>query len=150
MSGIPKSVLAVLAASLALNLFFVGVWTGRHFHRERAFHGQPLGVHGFLRRSGLDDAQPEVKKIIRARRDAIRDHMRALGKARDGVRAALQAQPYEPSKLDAALSDVEARNDDLQRAMHGSLADVARAVSPEQRLRMADALWPRPGRGQPR
>ena len=147
MSGIPRGVLVVLAVSLALNLFFVGVWTGRHFaHRPHGPAGDVLGVRGFLRRSGLEEVSPEVKKIIHARRDAIRDCVRALGKAREGVRRVLEARPFDPGALDTALREVEARNDALQRAMHGALADVARVVDPEQRERMASALWPR-GRG---
>jgi Spy/CpxP family protein refolding chaperone len=153
MSGLPRSVLTVLAISLALNLFFIGAWTGRHFSGRGPHdqHGETLRARDFIHRSGLDDADPAVHDIIHAQRQRLHEQTRALAEARTAVREALENEPFDPAKLDRALTSVETRNNELQRAMHAALSEVARAVKPDQRRKMANALWPKPGpRGRAR
>jgi uncharacterized membrane protein len=149
MIGISRRFLLLLAASVALNLFFVGIWAGRHWSgRDRGPDAEGLGVHAFLRRSGLGDAGPAVQQIVHEQRAAVRQHMHELADARAQVRAALQAEPFDAARLDAALAVLEARTGGMQRDMHSALSKVARVLDPAQRARMADALWPRPGFGQ--
>jgi uncharacterized membrane protein len=144
-TGKSKWLIALLAVSLAFNLFFIGAWTGRHFaQRGRGPDHEVMGVRAFLRRSGLADADPQVQKVVQARRKQIRERFHALRQAREAVRDALQAQPFDPTRLERALAEAEARSSEMQRDMHGALSEVAREVGAEQRQKMADALWPRP------
>ena len=152
MKNIPKPWLLLTAASLALNLFCLGAWAGRHFMaRERGPYGSRLGIHTFLRHSGLGDAGPEVTQIMRSQRGTMVDHMHEIGDARKQVRAALQARPFDRSQLEHALGTLEARMSGMQHDMHAALIKVAGAVDDTHRAHMADALWPRPrfGRGGP-
>lgn len=143
MSTIPKGFWAVLAASLALNLFCFGLIAGRMMsHRERPHMvDDELGPRGFLKRSGLREAGPEVKQILRSRRDELKGNMRALGQAREQARVALQQEPYDAQAAAAAFARTREVSSQMQADMHHALLDVASKLTPAQRKRMADSLW---------
>jgi hypothetical protein len=148
-SNLPKPVLFSMVLSIAMNLFFLGIWAGRHWPLgAHQFGPERFGVQAFLHRSGLGDAGPAVQQIIQAQRAALPERMRAMGQARAEVRAALQAEPFDAARLDTALAALETRMTNMQHDMHVTLAQVAGAVDAAHRARMADALWPRPGMGR--
>lgn len=150
-----------LAASLALNLFFVGFAVGRrsglfHGHRgPRHEHGpalvdhggrprrpgMDLGPSGFLRRVGLGDAGPEVTQVLEARRAELRAQRGAVARARAAVAVALNAEPFDAEKLVAALDGLRTESAGAQARMHATFVEVAKTLSPEQRRRMAQAPW---------
>jgi uncharacterized membrane protein len=131
-----------LAVSLALNLFFLGLMAGRHLPlRGRPSPDDTADARFFLRHSGLRDAGPEVKALMRARRGEVRQHMHAVAEARERVRVALQADPFDPVQVEQALRQTRELTAEMQSDMHQTLADVATKLNPEQRRRMADSLW---------
>jgi uncharacterized membrane protein len=144
MNAVPKRFLLLLAASLALNLFLLGVGTARFWlHRDFERNGG-LSAHAFLKRSGIDESEPAVQAIVRAQRATVRKRMHDLSDARAHVREVLESEPFDPAKLDAALEAVRTRTNDMQRDMHVAVSGIAAAVDAEHRHKMADALWPRP------
>jgi uncharacterized membrane protein len=145
MSSVPRRFWLLLSASIALNLFLVGAWSARFWmRRDMSGRGDSLSAHAFLRRSDIDEKNPAVRAVVQAQRESVRERVRALAAARAQVRAALESEPFDPAKLDAALEAVQARTSEMQRAMHVAVSGVARAVDPAHRHKMADALWPRP------
>jgi uncharacterized membrane protein len=151
MNTLPKRFLLLLAASLALNLFLLGAWSARYWlRRDFDPRGGPLSAHAFLRRSGIDESDPGVAPIVRAQRTHVRERMHELGEARAQVRQALETEPFDAQKLDAALELVRERTSDMQRDMHVGVSGIARAVDADHRHKMADAMWLRPmaGRGR--
>ena len=147
MSNIPKPFAIGLALSVALNLFFLGIWAGRHWS-GREPDGYGLNVHGFLRRSGLNDAGPNVQQILHAERSAIRQRMHDMAEARRKVRDALDAEPFDRARLEAALADVQTQTASVQQQMHVTLVKIADSVDAQHRARMANALWPKRGFGR--
>jgi uncharacterized membrane protein len=144
---LPRRFLLLMAASLALNLFFFGALAARMW---LPMHRPELGVHAFLRHSGLEHASPDVQAVVHENRAVVRQRMHELGEARKHTRAALQAEPFDGAQLDAAFEQVRTRTVAMQKDMHKALSDVARQLDAKQRKQMAEALWQRPaGRGGP-
>lgn len=132
----------MLAASLALNLFFIGLMAGRHMSLRPHFgRDDESGTRAFLRHSGLREAGPEVKAILRQRHAEIRQRMRAVGQARDQVRQALEAEPYDRAAAEQALRRTRELTTQMQADMHQALIEVADKLDRDQRKRMADSLW---------
>ena len=152
MNALPKRFLLLLAASLALNLFLLGVGTARFWLRRDFERNGGLSAHAFLHRSGIDESAPAVQAIVRTQRATIRKRMHELSDARAHVREVLEIDPLDREKLDAALETVRTCTSDMQRDMHVAVSGIAGVVDGEHRHKMADALWPRPlgGRGRTR
>lgn len=148
MSGLPKRFVVILAASLALNLFFFGlvaarfVWGG-HGYMMRDGGGETA----FLRRSGLRNAGPKAQEVMKRYRANVHEAARSLNAARAEARAALQAEPYDPARVERAFADVRTRTASMQADIHTALVEVARDLTPAQRERMANALWFKRDRG---
>jgi uncharacterized membrane protein len=146
MSSVPKKVWVILGVSLAINLFFGGLIAGRLMsHRERphqqAGFEDDLGPRGFLKRSGLREAGPEVKQILRAQREQLKGNMRSLGQTREHVRVVLETEPYDAEAAAAAFARTREVSVQMQADMHKTLLDVSSKLTPAQRKRMADSLW---------
>jgi uncharacterized membrane protein len=149
MSSIPKKYWVILGASLAVNLFCIGLIAGRftsHRDRPQAAFEDDLGPRGFLKRSGLRESGPEVKQILRARREQLKSNMRSLGQSREQVRAALKAEPFDAPAAAAAFARSREVSGQMQADMHNALLDVSSKLSPAQRRRMADSLWSHRGK----
>lgn len=142
MNGLPKRFVVILAVSAALNLFFLGLIAARFIGPGRGFNMRgDMGERAFLRRSGLHSAGPKAQDVIRQYRETVRDGVRSLAGARAEVKAALQADPYDPARVDKAFADVRARTVAMQLDIHMALANVSRELTPAQRQRLADSLW---------
>jgi uncharacterized membrane protein len=140
-SAIPKRFWLLLAASVAINLFCVGLMVGRISPLRERSQPEDMGPRGFLRHSGLREAGPEVKQILKQRRDQVKGGMHALGQAHEGVRNALEAEPYDAEAAARAFARTRELTTQMQADMHNVLLDVSSKLSHEQRKRMADSLW---------
>jgi len=151
--SIPKRFWAILAVSVALNLFTVGLLAGRamsfrphgldfgHDRNDRERGGDEDNPRAFLRHSGLREAGPEVKAILRDHRDEVRGSMHALNQSRERVREALKREPYDRDGVARAFSETRELTTRMQGDMHQALIDVAAKLTPAQRARMAESLW---------
>jgi uncharacterized membrane protein len=145
-SSIPKRFWALLAVSVAINLFCVGLIAGRVMSPRERSRSDELGPSAFLRHSGLREAGPEVKQILKQRRDQVKSSMRALGHAREQVRSALEAEPYDQAAAAQAFARTRELTAEMQAGMHNALLDVSSKLTPAQRKRMADSLWSHHGK----
>lgn len=146
MNTVPKRIWVILGISIAANLFFAGLIAGRVVtHRDRPHHAafeDELGPRGFLKRSGLREAGPEVKQLLRARREQLKANMRTVGQTREQVRAALEADPYNPQAAATTFARTREATSQLQSDLHNTLLEVADKLTPAQRKRLAESLWP--------
>jgi uncharacterized membrane protein len=146
-----KHLWVMLAVSVMVNLFCLGWFVSRSSLPLRARmqqHGRDDGgggPRGFLHRSGLRDAGPDVQAILKRQRSELHDHSRAIGEARHQAQEALSAEPFEPERLQRSFGEVREQTASMQAAMHKALEDVAGKLNAEQRKRLADALWHRRG-----
>lgn len=130
----PKSALRwALIASVALNLFFIGMLTAS------AFSERPRGFLG----KALHDASPEVRAIYQELREADRDartaRWRPVYEASGRVIEAIAAEPYDQAALEAAMQAVS----DARRGARGRgrlLVKMAPRLTPEQRQEVASLL----------
>ena len=142
MNGLPKRIVVILAVSAALNLFFLGLIAARFIGPGRGFMMRDdAGERGFMRRTGLHSAGPKAQDVIRQYRETVRDSVRSLSGARAEVKAALQAEPYDPARVDKAFAEVRAKTSAMQLDIHVALANVSRELTPAQRERLANSLW---------
>src|SRR5262245_51372013 len=103
-----KQLWVMLAVSVALNLFCVGFFAASSSLPLRARMRGDSGPRGFLHRSGLRDAGPEVQVIVKRQRASLREHARAIGEARRHVQDALSAEPFEPERLRQSFDEMRA------------------------------------------
>lgn len=140
MSSTPKGIWLLLAASLALNMFCLGVFASRRLGPHPGFD-RDVGPRAFMHHSGLRNAGPEVQGILKHHREGVRERMHALTDSRKRARDALRAEPFDRAQVEAAFADVRDKSSAMQADMHGVLLEVAGHLGPEQRKRMAGALW---------
>jgi uncharacterized membrane protein len=147
MNGVPKRFWVILASSLALNLFCLGVFAARHVPLRAAWlrgdHSE-RNEHSFLFRSGLRDASPEVQAILKEQHVHMRENMHALSDARERARESLTADHFDVERVNRAFADVRARGIDAQEQIHVALIEIAQKLNYGQRTRMAGALWRSP------
>lgn len=148
-----KRLAIALALSVALNLFVAGFVAMRVLHGGRH---HPRGPHGhFIGPRGLSGGDPAIKQAVRGamqrRGGELRAHGERLHAARTAVSAAFGAEPFDAPALRQALSDLRVQTELSQRLMHESLIEVAPALTPEQRARLARRVLDRePGGGRHR
>jgi uncharacterized membrane protein len=138
-----KRLVIALALSVSVNLFFAGFAVARRVMMHRAWQAQGpmLGPRGFLGRAGLGNAGPRARGILEQRRGALRQHHGALRAARDKVREALGAEPFDKARLETALTELHAQTAQMQSTMHATLVELAASLDAAQRKRLANAPW---------
>jgi hypothetical protein len=126
-----KRLAIALVISVALNLLCIGFFVGRAFKgprdRERkALRGDARAWHDPRLRKAFAERHVDMA----ARRDSAR-------RARDAVREALRATPFDRGKLETALAELRAQTSKSQELSHGALVQTAVETSPEGRLKLA-------------
>lgn len=142
-----KWLLAGLIVSLGLNLFLGSMIFGRHFHRphgemfaERAVPAADRPLRRIAQRmfaSIPDDQRPILESAFAEQRPKLAAASQASRDAREKVRLALQAEPFDPAALDRAFAELRARTDDVQSVMHITIAGAAAKMSGEGRKHLA-------------
>ena len=129
-----------LLVSLGLNLFFAGRFSARH-----AMGPPPPPDPAVMLPHLIDDlasvlAEPDtnvLRQVFRAHESEIRARSADVRRAHDGVRDALDKEPFEPSALLAALDEVKAKDAALRQVMQDALVETATKISPEARHKLA-------------
>jgi uncharacterized membrane protein len=126
MSRLMRNLVIALAASVLVNVFFVGLWAGRF-------------VRGATRQEV--DRTATMRGVWRRRDAVLQPRSEAVDAARRAVREALVAEPYDPAAMETALAGLRTQTDAAQVALHRALADAARELNAEDRRRLADSRW---------
>lgn len=149
MSGLPVALRWLLLGSLSLNLLLAATllaWAWRapaapeqaitESARDLRDPGPPRRWERVL--------GPERRDLVRAslgpEREALREAARAAQAARMEVAATLRAQPFEPTRLDAALAEQRAREQAVAERVHAGLRRLAEQLEPEERQRLAERV----------
>ncbi len=136
-----RTLLSVLAGSLALNLFFGGFFVARGVRAKAdAPSPGPLPMLFNAEQALGDPSHPALRKLMRDHRAALQSHRHAIGKARRQIRDAMRADPFDPARLDSALASLRTETTDSQAELHRALLELASGMTPQQRVRLTTAL----------
>jgi uncharacterized membrane protein len=135
----------VLGISVALNLFFVGLFSARVFQRS-----EPRSAHAGHANVG-EGSPRRIRQRMRAfdwmseeERDQLRPRRRELRDTRRQVEQALSAEPFDREKLSQALGELRRETDGIQASVHEFMLRRAEGMNAEERRRLADSQWQRP------
>lgn len=145
-----KWLLIVLGASLGLNLFVGGFLIGDeiqeyrrppHGDGERPRADNDRMVFGFVDRlAGAlpKDDRKEFMRVMETYRGELAAAATRVRQARKNVRSAIGADNFDRSALESALAEVGSSMQDMQKVLHGALADAVSHLSPEARKDLAN------------
>ena len=149
----------LLFASLALNLFFIGIGGALLLQSYRSdapaqTAGSDRSVAGRIERIAVtlprEDAD-RLRSAYQARRDEIDGTRAAFRDRQDAVRAALRAQSFDLDALNAAMAEMRVARQAFDRRIHEFFAQQASEMSPAGRQKLAERPSSRreTGTGQP-
>ena len=138
MPGRPVSI--ALFLSLALNLLLGGAIAT---HLLRAPAPPPTGERWRILAEGTAATMNEpdagkFKAVLAAQTPGLEAGAAEVRKAREAVRQALRAEPFNPAALEQAMAEASARRLEMQKRYQAMIATAAAQVSPEGRTRIAD------------
>jgi len=145
----------LLLASLALNLFFIGIGGAVLLQgyapdpavppagSERSMAGRIERIAATLPREDAD----RLRAAYQARRDEIDGTRAAYRDRQEAVRVALRAEPFDLDALKAAMSDMRNARQTFDRRIHEFFAQQAAEMSPAGRQKLADRPTGRGGTG---
>lgn len=141
-----------LIASLAVNLLFVGAAAARWYVGQGPERYARLTQSQIIPRNFFRDMGParrmELMAILKSKDKEIRDGRRLVKAQVLALADALDAEPYDPARVKAAVQGFTARSE----ALFNTGADAAMAVidtlTPEERKLMARHLRPRDSRSR--
>ena len=134
-----------LIASLAFNLFFVGLIgaTAWRWHNRQA-QGLGFAGAGWIVQLMPDDVRAQLRERSQQRRLDMRERGLEVRQAQLAVVRALAADPYDKAAVERAFAELRQRVSRVQEVMHGTIADAAQEFSPELRRSLIDRLPPSP------
>jgi uncharacterized membrane protein len=136
----------LLALSVALNVFFIGVLAARawarHTWREHGEHAAAAGWH----RPGHPGRGSALSWLSESDRAALRPERKALQGLRRQAADELRADNFDAHKLEATLDALRAQTNQLQASMQTLLMQHAATLSPAERRHLADT-WGGPDHG---
>lgn len=141
-----------LYASLFLNVVLLtvlvlGAWRIHQFRNAMADGGMGLWLPRQIERSLPEGPREKVRTIREAHAPTLRPLFLAAGKARDAVREAVDAEPFDAAKLRAALKTMRESDAAVAEATGEMIIEIATVLTPEERGRVRQALRDRrPGK----
>jgi uncharacterized membrane protein len=139
----------LLPASLALNLFFVGI-AGSMAVREFTQVPETIASQSDAARieriaSTLPQSDAEkLRTQFASQRAAIETARETIGKKQDEIRVALRAEPFNVEEMRRAMAEGRAARERLYQMLGGVVSSAAEQMSKEGRNKLAD--WRPPGR----
>ncbi len=136
------NLLAALLLSIALNLLLgaalaAGWWQHGHGH-GRGFGGAVRMPRAeTLARVPPESDHAALDAAYARHRAKVRAGFGGMREARQDVRDALAAEPFDAARLDAALADMRERERVVAKEVHALLTDVSSNVSEEGRAAVA-------------
>jgi uncharacterized membrane protein len=136
---------ALLFGSLALNLFFVGAAIALVMRDPPSSPPRNVATRIEELARSLPPADGAKLRGAYSRDHTAVNVARAdYEKARDGIRAVLRHEPFDPAAMQEAMSKTRAARQQFDEALQGMIAKTAAEMSPEGRKAMAS--WSPPSR----
>jgi uncharacterized membrane protein len=137
----------LLIASLALNLFFVGIGAALLI-RQPAPPDRSTAARIERLAATLPAADAaKLRDKFQAHRAAVETARQGYDAARDAIRDALRREPFDVAAMLAAMTRARAARQTFDQELQTLLANAAAEMSPEGRARLAE--WP-PGQSRGR
>lgn len=139
---------AVVLVSLALNLFLGGLVAGRWLGggQPGGFRSasptdivMPFNPRQFLR-TLPNERKKEIIRLIRSRMGEVRQAFGSVPETRKEIIAALEADPFDPARLEAAFANTRGQFDEAVGSIHQVIQTLAAELTPDERKLMADAI----------
>ncbi len=132
----------ILSLSLLLNAFLLA-WAGVRWFRPEP---HPRFTMEFLEQrfaARLPERDAAIfRKALEIHRAELSARMDAARRSRDSVREVLTAEPFQPSRLAAALDDSQAAMDRFHAEFRAVILSAAPELSPEGRQRLFERREP--------
>jgi len=126
----------LLLLSLAGNLFLGGVWVGRyarHGHRDWNDVRDGRGMVEMVLERIAKDLPGDQRKAFREIMDEQRDKLAAGGQemrdAREQLRAATVAHPFDRAQFDAAFQEMRTRSQTFWTSLQQAVGDALEKVN---------------------
>ena len=129
----------MLGVSVALNLFFLGLFSARAFQRVEGRPDRHAAVSVGPRRSWQRSRSFEW--MSEAERAELRPRRKDLRGARRAAEEALRAEPFDPERLRRSLADLRQQTEQIQSNVHEHMLERAASMSTQERQRLADTQW---------
>jgi uncharacterized membrane protein len=140
-SSMKAAVGLVLFLSLGANIFMAGMLAGRH---GNVLPEQRRGAQLARVLSSFADLSPESRgkaaDIVKKNWPDIERQMKAVRATRSEVKDILARPDYTRADLDRKFAELRKEVGDLQATGQGMAADIAGAIKPEERIKLARTL----------
>ena len=139
--------IGILFVSLAFNLFVGGVWVGHKLFHAREYsesHKREFSMMSFAERMARRLPPRERDKymsVINGYRPEMAMAEKEMRAAREKVRDALNADPFDPQALADALAGVRESFTNVQKVFHQALVAGAAALDADGRKKLSQ--WDR-------
>jgi uncharacterized membrane protein len=146
----------LLTVSLLFNLLVLGAIAGAHLRDGRDAGRMPPADRVTMHGTGFApffealprEARGEIGRALRARGEPARPDRAALEAEFASILAALRAEPFERSALEAVMQAQQARVSTRVEAGRGALLDILESMSPSERAAFAERMEQRLARGE--
>lgn len=132
MSRLQRILAIALAASVALNLFAVGVFVSRHLLESSHFKSDWAAKREAVQVLAEPERQ-RVEAIWERDRGALKEEFRALREVRRQFRDLLTAESFDPAAAQAALEEISLRKDAARAAIETKILEIATGLPDSQR-----------------
>jgi uncharacterized membrane protein len=146
----------LLLASLALNLFFIGVGGALLMRSDTASTQSRTTSSNRTMAERIDriaaglprEDAAQFRTAYQARHEEIEGSLTAYRQRQEGMRTALRAEPFDVDRLKTAMAEMRAARQVFDRQVHEFFALQASAMSPAGREKLADWRNRRTGTSQ--
>jgi uncharacterized membrane protein len=141
MTPMAKRLAVVLAISLGVNLLLAGVLVG--LRGQRFLHRGPPPQASFAAAADKPERgaprfrQGGMRRAFGEHRQEFKERRQSSAAARNGVRAALEREPFDKAELEKALEALRKETTDSQLLLHRALVETAAAGGQEARRELA-------------
>jgi uncharacterized membrane protein len=141
-----KWMFAVLALSLAGNLFAAGVWLGKELRPDRGPRSASPAERIDFNLRRLSEVLPEeqrehIRRIFRENRTEMRNHFRITRENEQRIRDILVAETVDSQALQAAMIEHQQNMGKLRDPMMTIMTDVIAKLDQETRLKLVEEIW---------
>jgi uncharacterized membrane protein len=133
----------LLIVSVVLNVFLLGAIVGGTYRWMEKQKADVIAQQRGLRFAAAELPEARREQLRDALRQTRRDSLPLIIGARSGrldVVQALAAQQFDRNALDAALARTREADVAVRARVEGTVAEFASTLTPEERLKLVDAL----------
>lgn len=130
----------VLFLSLAANVFMLGIVAGSESAADRLARFEKIGTALASYSDLSDGSQEKVKAIVKRELPVIKKEAAAMKVKREQVRALLMKPDYNRAEVEKIQAELRTDLTALQTRGQNMALDLADSLSPEERVKVLEAL----------